>query len=95
MILSSSELPGQLGSAVTESLGYLIGQLRWESTKPQGHQGAIGAIGTIGARGRKHCLSTEQFPVSAYTGSSKNLKNLKGDSPELGLEVLHHLASRV
>jgi len=29
--------------------------------------------------GRKHGLSTEQFPVSAYVGSSKNLssKNLK------------------
>ena len=27
---------------------------------------------------RKHGLSTEQFPVSAYVGSSKNLKDLKG-----------------
>ena len=27
---------------------------------------------------RKHGLSTEQFPVSAYVGSSKNLKGLKG-----------------
>ena len=26
---------------------------------------------------RKHCLSTEQFPVSAYVKSSKNLKDLK------------------
>ena len=26
---------------------------------------------------QKHGLSTEQFPVSAYPGSSKNLKNLK------------------
>ena len=26
---------------------------------------------------RKHGLSTEQFPVSAYIGSSKNLKDLK------------------
>ena len=26
---------------------------------------------------RKHGLSTEQFPVSAYAGSSKNLKDLK------------------
>ena len=26
---------------------------------------------------RKHGLSTEQFPVSAYLGSSKNLKDLK------------------
>jgi len=26
---------------------------------------------------RKHGLSTEQFPVSAYVGSSKNLKDLK------------------
>ena len=25
----------------------------------------------------KHGLSTEQFPVSAYVGSSKNLKDLK------------------
>ena len=29
--------------------------------------------------GRKHGLSTEQFPVSAYVGSSKNLKDLKDD----------------
>ena len=28
---------------------------------------------------RKHGLSTEQFPVSAYVGSSKNLKDLKED----------------
>ena len=28
-------------------------------------------------RGGKHGLSTEQFPVSAYVGSSKNLKDLK------------------
>ena len=27
--------------------------------------------------GRKHGLSTEQDPVSAYAGSSKNLKDLK------------------
>ena len=27
--------------------------------------------------GRKHGLSTEQYPVSAYVGSSKNLKDLK------------------
>ena len=26
---------------------------------------------------RKHGLSKEQFPVSAYVGSSKNLKDLK------------------
>ena len=26
---------------------------------------------------RKHRLSTEQFPVSAYVGSSKNLKDLQ------------------
>jgi hypothetical protein len=26
---------------------------------------------------RKHSLSTVQFPVSAYVGSSKNLKDLK------------------
>jgi len=26
---------------------------------------------------RKHGLSTEQFPVSAYVGISKNLKDLK------------------
>ena len=29
---------------------------------------------------RKHGLSTEQFPVSAYVGSSKNLKDLKDPS---------------
>ena len=28
--------------------------------------------------GRKHALSTEQLPVSAYVGSSKNLKDLEG-----------------
>ena len=32
---------------------------------------------------RKHGLSTEQFPVSAYVGSSKNLKDLKVE-PENG-----------
>ena len=26
---------------------------------------------------RKHGLSTEQYPVTAYVGSSKNLKDLK------------------
>jgi hypothetical protein len=29
--------------------------------------------------GEKHGLSTEQFPVSAYAGSSKNLKDPKGE----------------
>ena len=29
------------------------------------------------SRYRKHGLSTEPFPVSAYVGSSKNLKDLK------------------
>ena len=33
---------------------------------------------------RKHGFSTEQFPVSAYVGSSKNLKNLKGSGVPLG-----------
>ena len=28
---------------------------------------------------RKHGLSTEQFPVSAYVGSSKNQKDLTGE----------------
>jgi len=32
---------------------------------------------------RKHGLSTEQFPVSAYVGSSKNLKDLKDPKPKL------------
>ena len=36
---------------------------------------------------RKHGLSTEQFPVSAYAGSSKNLKDLK-DLQLLELELL-------
>jgi len=35
-----------------------------------------GASAPLGSE-RKHGLSTEQFPVSAYTGSSKNLKDLK------------------
>ena len=30
---------------------------------------------------RKHGLSTEQFPVSAYVRSSKNLKDLKDICP--------------
>ena len=30
---------------------------------------------------RKHVLFTEQFPVSAYAGSSKNLKDLKARYP--------------
>ena len=36
---------------------------------------------------RKHGLSTEQFPVSAYAGNSKNLKDLKDqdqDEPASG-----------
>ena len=32
---------------------------------------------------RKHGLSTEQFPVSAYVGSSKNLKDLKNRLPQI------------
>ena len=32
----------------------------------------------FGVRSRKHGLSTEQFPVSAYAGNSKNLKDLNG-----------------
>ena len=35
---------------------------------------------------RKHGLSTAQFPVSAYAGSSKNLKDLKDD-----LSTFRHL----
>ena len=31
---------------------------------------------------RKHGLYTEQFPVSAYVGSSKNLKDLKSTTPD-------------
>jgi hypothetical protein len=30
---------------------------------------------------RKHGLSTEQFPVSTYVGSSENLKDLKDHAP--------------
>jgi len=33
--------------------------------------------GPISRPERKHGFSTEQFPVSAYVGSSKNLKDLK------------------
>ena len=32
---------------------------------------------------RKHGLSTEQFPVSAYVGSSENLKDLTEDQHRL------------
>ena len=35
------------------------------------------AFGCPAASERKHGLSTERFPVSAYGGSSKNLKDLK------------------
>jgi len=31
----------------------------------------------LALKDRKHGLSTEQFPVSVYVGSSKNLKDLK------------------
>ena len=34
---------------------------------------------------RKHGLSTEQVPVSAYVGSSKNLKDLKDQGTSLSL----------
>ena len=39
---------------------------------------------------RKHGLSTQQFPVSAYVGSSKNLKDLKdgGSTFALGRPTL-------
>ena len=37
---------------------------------------------------RKHGLSTEQFPVSAYVGSSKNLKNLKDAERNVRLLLL-------
>jgi len=37
----------------------------------------IGEKGAAVAAG-KHGLATEQFPVSAYVGSSKNLKDLTG-----------------
>ena len=51
----------------------------------QGSAGAYAALGGTLTGGihcqpsqrRKHGLSTEQFPVSAYVGSSKNLKDLK------------------
>ena len=33
--------------------------------------------GLVQDQERKHGLFTEQFPVSAYVGSSKNLKDLK------------------
>ena len=42
-------------------------------------QSALGARGT--AAERKHGLSTEPFPVSAYGGSSKNLQDLKNAAP--------------
>ena len=35
---------------------------------------------------RKHVLSTEHFPVSAYAGSSKNLENL--EKSRAGVEAL-------
>ena len=44
---------------------------------------------------RKHGLSTEQFPVSAYVGSSNNLKDLKGtlslrqEHPECALNPIY------
>ena len=40
-------------------------RLCWELEEPDGPK-------------RKHGLSAEQFPVSAYVGSSKNQKDLKG-----------------
>ena len=35
-------------------------------------------LGAVSTSGCKHGLSTEQVPVSAYVGSSKNLKVPKG-----------------
>ena len=43
---------------------------------------------------RKHGLSTEQVPVSAYVGSSKNLKDLKDLGNLKDLQVLFGLISR-
>ena len=51
------------------------------SADPRGASGTAGdrpASGWIGPPSeRKHGLSTEQFPVSAYRGSLKNPKDLK------------------
>ena len=38
---------------------------------------------------RKHGLSTKQFPVSAYVGSSKNLKDLKDVLDPLATEGVY------
>ena len=43
---------------------------------------------------RKHGLSTEQFPVSAYIGSLKNLKNLK-DDPEVASKPMRSFSRAV
>ena len=40
---------------------------------------------TCAPKPRTHGLSTEQVPVSAYVGSSKNLKDLKTDLKDLCL----------
>ena len=39
---------------------------------------------------RKHGLSTEQVPVSAYVGNSKNLKDLKDGRPVLIVMHIEH-----
>jgi len=56
-----------LFSAVLSTEGRVVG-LCWAKLKPKRPKGSE----------RKHGLSTEQFPVSAYVGSSNNLKDLKG-----------------
>ena len=43
---------------------------------------------------RMHGLSTEQFPVSAYVGSSKYLKDLEGSELSLGAYYLCPLGAR-
>ena len=69
--LPRSSAPGGLN--VIRKEAWLFGKtssgvrLYWEPEQPEGPNG----------RARKHGLSTEPVLVSAYVGSSKNLKELK------------------
>ena len=49
----------------------MLGELKPKGPKGQGSTGGLDVIR------KEDGLSTEQFPVSAYVGSSKNLRDLK------------------
>ena len=88
--LDAGRLPGK-GASAPQPQGYLAHQ----KTSPMTTLHSPPTITTLHSEGglspprrarpgpgpRIHGVSTEQFPVSSYAGSSKNLKDLKDHSP--------------